>query len=113
MAVAKDGEFSRRVRWMFGNSAKRLFRAAEFLEKGKIEDASEEVEKAIKLIKWASRMERRNSELKVMCEVFIQDLEKLKAEINADVNNHNEDDHDDDHDDDDRHHDDHDDEDDD
>ena len=104
MAVAKGGEFSRRTRWMFGYSVKKLNNATAYLEKGKIEDASTEVGKAVKLIKWAARMERRNSELKVMCEEFIQDLEQLKAEIKAEVINHDDDrddDDDDDHDDDD------------
>ena len=88
MAVAKDREFSRRTRWMFGYSVKKLNNAAKYLEKRRIKDASEEVGKAVKLIKWASKMERRNSELQAMCKEFIQDLEMQKAEIKAEVNNH-------------------------
>jgi len=88
MAEAKDREFSRRTRWMFGYSVKKLNNATKYLEKRRIKDALEEVGKAIKLIKWASKMERRNSELKAMCKEFNQDLEMLKAEIKAEVNNH-------------------------
>jgi hypothetical protein len=114
MAAVKDGEFSRRARWMFWRSTKNLSNAAGYLERGKIEDASEKIEEAIRKIKRAARMERRNSALKVMCEEFIQDLEKPKAEIKEEVNNHYKEDHDEDHDDDDdRHHDDDDDDDDD
>ena len=76
---------------MFGYSVKKLNNATEYLEKGKFEGASEEVGKSIKLIKWAARMERRNSKLKAMCKEFIQDLEMLKAEIKAEVINHDDD----------------------
>ena len=80
------------------HSAKRLLKTAEFLEKGKVKNASKEIEKAIREIKKAAKFEKRNSELKIMCKEFIQDLKKLKAQIKAEVINH---DHDDD---DDRHH---------
>jgi hypothetical protein len=113
MAMVKDGEFSREARKMFSHSAKRLFKAAEFLEKGKIKKVSKEIEKAIQGIKKAEKFKRRNFALKIMCEEFIQDLKEQKTEIKAEVNNRykdDDDDDDDDHDDEDnRHHDDHDD----
>jgi PKD repeat protein len=81
MAVAKDREYSRKVRWMFSHGAKRLSKAAIFHEKGKIKNASKEVEKAIKKIKKAAKLGKRNHELKDRCEEFIRDMKKLKTAI--------------------------------
>jgi hypothetical protein len=80
-ALAKDRGYSRKVRRMFSHGAKRLSKAAVFLEKGKIKNASEEVEKAIKKIKKAAKLGKRNHELKDMCKEFIHDMKKLKTAI--------------------------------
>jgi hypothetical protein len=81
MAVAKDRGYSRKVRRMFSYSAKRLFKTAVFLEKGKIKKASKEVEKAIKKIKKAAKLDKRNFKLNDMCNEFIHDMKKVKAAI--------------------------------
>ena len=92
LAVAKDREYSRKVRRMFRYSARSLYIAEELFEKKKKEYSSKAVGKAIYLIKTAARMDQRNSELQTMYEEFIQDLEKLKAAIKGAVNNHDDDD---------------------